>query len=139
MAQRWSAPFTAFVLAATALGACGGHATSAPSCASVLKPLAPVTQKTNRPAGGSSISIDAGGAAFDPTCVTGVPKGVFTVTFRNTGTVIHNVEIPEQHVNVDISPRHSTVVRIRVGAQPVVYVCRLHRQLGMVGVLIPQP
>lgn len=125
------------LVALAACCGCGGSAHASPSCASVLGPLAPVTQKRDRIAAGSTLEVDAANSAFDPTCVTDVPRGVVAVTFHNTGVVIHNVEITAQHVNVDIAPRRSATVRIQVGADPVVYVCRYHRALGMVGVLVP--
>jgi plastocyanin len=123
---------------ALAFGAgCGGNAHASPSCASVLGPLAPVTQKNERTVSGTTLAVDAANSAFDPTCVTDVPRGTVTVTFHNTGVVIHNVEITAQHIDVDVKPRASVAIRIQVGAEPVVYVCRYHRALGMVGVLIP--
>lgn len=123
---------------ALAFGAgCGGSSHASPSCARVLGPLAPVTQKSDRAASEPTLDVDAANAAFDPTCATDVPRGTVTVTFHNTGVVIHNVEITAQHIDVDIKPRGSATIHIQVGADPVVYVCRYHRALGMVGVLIP--
>jgi plastocyanin len=128
-----------FVLAlAVGVGTgCGGSAHASPSCASVIGPLAPVTQKHDRVGTGSTLDVDAANSAFDPTCVTHVSRGTVAVTFHNTGLVIHNVEITAQHIDVDVKPRGSVTIRIQVGADPVVYVCRYHRALGMVGVLIP--
>jgi plastocyanin len=137
------AAFVALALSAPlGLSGCGGHSGGAHtgdarSCANVLPTLSPVTRKGERAATGATLDIDAANAAFDPTCVTDVPRGTFALTVHNTGLVIHDVSIPDQHVDVDIRPGHSVTIRIQVGAQPVVYGCRYHRALGMVGVLIP--
>lgn len=130
-------PALALALVLAVGAGCGGTSHASPSCGSVLGPLAPVTQKSDRAATGPTLDVDAANSAFDPTCVTAVPRGTVAVTFHNTGVVIHNVEITAQHVDVDIKPRGSVTIRIHVGADPVVYVCRYHRALGMVGVLIP--
>jgi plastocyanin len=124
-------------VALTALGCSGrSHATAA-TCASELHAIAPVTNRGSRTATGATISLDAASAAFAPTCVTGVPHGVVELSVRNTGRVVHNIEIVAQHIDVDVAPSRTLRVRVRVGDQPIVYVCKIHRDLGMVGVLIP--
>jgi plastocyanin len=127
-----------FVLSATTVAGCAAGSTRE-SCAAVERGLAPVTDKGELRSSGSSIDVDAANAAFTPTCVTNVPQGIVAMTIRNSGVVIHNVDIPAQHVDVDISARHSVTIRIHLGSQPVVYICRYHRALGMIGVLIPEP
>jgi plastocyanin len=105
----------------------------------VLRGLAPVTDRGDQRASGSAIEVDGANASFDPTCITAVPPGIVTLTVRNTGQSVHNVEITSQHIDSDIAPGHAVTVRVRVGNEPVVFVCKYHRSLGMVGVLIPQP
>jgi plastocyanin len=124
-----------FVLAAFGCGGSGAHA--AATCATELKAAAPITDKGSRVIAGSRLTVDAANSAFAPTCVTGVPHGVLTLSVRNTGLVLHNIEIDAQHIDFDVAPRHTVVVRVTVGSDPIVYVCKYHRDLGMVGVLIP--
>ena len=114
----------------------GSHAAK-PTCATEIRAIARVTDKGTGAAKGTHVTVDAANAAFAPTCITGVPHGVVTLSVRNTGAVVHNVEIAAQQIDVDVAPRDSVAVRLRVGDDPVVYVCRIHRALGMVGVLIP--
>jgi plastocyanin len=83
--------------------------------------------------------VDGANAAFAPTCVTDVPRGTVTLTVRNTGVALHNVAIPAQRIDVDIARGRSVSVGVRVGSGPVVFVCKYHRSLGMVGVLLPAP
>jgi plastocyanin len=125
-------------LAAAFVGGCGSSHAAGVTCASELRTLAPVTDKGSQRATGTVIAVDGGNASFDPTCLTDVPRGVVALTVRNTGLVLHNVEIASQHIDVDIARGRSVTVRVRVGSQPVVFVCRYHRSLGMVGVLIPR-
>ena len=129
------------VLLASAIvtvGGCSSARDAGFTCASVLRGLAPVTNTGARRAT-STIVVDGANAAFSPTCITGVPHGVVTMTVRNTGEVLHNVAIASQHIDVDIARGRAVSIRVRMGSQPVVFVCKYHRSLGMVGVLIPAP
>ncbi len=96
-----------------------------------MSKLAPVTDKGVSRATGPALEVDAANAAFTPTRVTNVPRGMFALTVHNTGLVIHDVAIPEQHIDVGIPARRT--VTIRIGSTPVVYSCRYHRALGTAG------
>ena len=89
-------------------------------------------------ASGTVITVDAANAGFAPTCVTNVPRGDVRLVVHNSGAVLHDVQVRAQHVDVDVEPGRSATVRLHVGTVPLVYVCRYHRYLGMVGILIPR-
>jgi plastocyanin len=131
--------FALVAASAVALSGCSSHPASQPepTCATVLPTIAPVTDKGQRQATSATIELDAASAAFAPTCVTDVPRGTVTVVVHNTGAVIHNFEIAAQHIDVDIKPRQSATIHVTVGSAPVVFVCKYHRALGMVGVFLP--
>jgi plastocyanin len=118
------------------LGAGCSHAHVA-TCASEIHKAAPVTNRGTRAATGATLTVDAANAAFAPTCFDDVPRGAVTLRVRNTGKSLHNVQATAQHVDVDVAPGHTIVVHLRIADAPVVYVCKYHRSLGMVGVLVP--
>lgn len=125
------------LLAPVLLGGCS-HAHAA-TCASEIRDLAPVTNAGTRAATGTTLTVDAANAAFTPTCFDAVPRGTVTLRVRNTGKSLHNVQLTAQHVDVDVPVGRTVVVHLHVDRAPVVYVCKYHRSLGMVGVLVPTP
>lgn len=130
--------FLLATLAAIALGpsACSGSSHAA-SCVSVIHDDAPVTDFGSRAAPGSVLTVDAANAGFTPTCFTAVPRGRVTLRVRNTGQSLHDVDVAAQHLHVDVPRGQTVAVHLDVGDDPVVYVCTYHRDLGMVGVLVP--
>lgn len=139
MCNRRAVSVLVALLGMAGLSACSGGSKSSPaaSCKQIVSTLAPVTDKGVSRATGPALEVDAANAAYTPTCVTDAPRGMFALTVHNTGLVIHDVAVPEQHIDVDILPRRTVTIQIRIGSTPVVYSCRYHRALGMVGVLIP--
>ncbi len=127
----------ALALTCTACGTSSAGPTATNECAKLRTTWAPVTDKGTTRATGSQITIDAANAGFAPTCVTDVPEGTVTLVVHNTGKSIHNVQISAQHVDVDIAPGQTVNVGVTVGRDPVVYVCKYHRTIGMVGFLVP--
>ena len=123
------------IVAGVSVGCSSSHAGA--SCATVLGKLAPVTNRGSERATGSTIVVDGANAGFTPTCITDVPRGVVTLTLRNTGLSLHDIAVPAQHVRADAPAGKTATIRVRVGARPVVFVCTYHRYLGMAGVLLP--
>jgi plastocyanin len=124
-----TALFAALVALMIPLG-CSSSSHAEPTCAQVERVATPVTKSGTQKFTGSVVSVMAANAAFTPTCVTDVPRGTVSLEVRNTGESLHNVQITSQHIDEDVAPGHTITV-------PVVYVCKYHRTLGMVGVLIP--
>jgi plastocyanin len=118
--------------------ACSSKSGAVPTCATELRSSAPVTDRGSRKATGAVVTVVGANSAFTPTCITDVPRGTVVLSVRNTGKVLHNVQIAAQHVDVDVAPGHTIKVRVTIGSKPVVYVCKYHRDLGMVGILIPE-
>ena len=135
MPRRLTPILLASLIAAAAGGCSHSHASA--TCTTELRTLAPVTDRGTQRATGATIVVDGANAGFTPTCITDVPRGVVTLTMRNTGLSLHDIAVPAQHVDADAPRGKSATIRVRVGDDPVVFVCRYHRFLGMAGVLIP--
>ena len=88
-------------------------------------------------ASSSQISIEASDFFFSPTCVTGLHGGTITLTVHNGGVVLHNVSIPQLHIDQDMSPGQTITVVVKMGSAPLVFFCKYHRGSGMLGALIP--
>ena len=88
-------------------------------------------------ASGSQISIEASDFFFSPTCVTGLQSGTITLTVHNGGVVLHNLSIPQLHIDQDMSPGQTITVVVKMGSTPLVFFCKYHRGSGMLGALIP--
>ncbi len=127
----------ALLVAATGCTKTSGASTVTNECAQLRSAWAPVTNKGAVRATGTQITIDAANAGFAPTCITDVPQGAVTLVVRNTGQSIHNVQISAQRVDVDIAPGHTARIRVVVGHDPIVFICKYHRYLGMLGFLVP--
>lgn len=88
-------------------------------------------------ASGSQVSIEASDFFFSPTCVTGLHSGTITLTVHNGGLVLHNVSIPQLHIDQDMSPGQTITVQVKMGSAPLVFFCKYHQASGMLGALIP--
>jgi plastocyanin len=86
---------------------------------------------------GSQLSLEASDFFFSPTCVTGLHSGTITLTVHNMGVVLHNVSIPQLHIDQDMSPGQTITVVVKMGSTPLVFFCKYHRGSGMLGALIP--
>ena len=137
--------FVFVALFAIVAAACGGsgHAStsggsSGGSCATKAGVTGPVNDTGSKAATGSAITVDAQDVKFTPSCTTAVPAGTFSLTVTNTGSLLHNVSIPDQHIDKDVAPGASVTVQVQIGTTPVVYFCKYHHASGMVGALVPQ-
>ncbi len=88
-------------------------------------------------ASGNRLSIEASDSFFSPTCVTRVKSGFVTLTVHNSGQVLHNVSIPELHIDQDVASGQTITVHVKMGSIPLVFFCKYHRSSGMLGVLLP--
>ena len=131
-----------FATAVVACGGGGGHCATAGGvsgggCAARAGVKRAVNDTGSKAAGGSTIDIEAQDVKFSPTCTTSVPSGTVTLTIHNSGSLLHNISIPDQHIDHDIAVGATVTVQVDVGAAPVTYFCKYHRGGGMVGVLVP--
>ena len=134
--------FALVALFALAVAACGGGSSKAGSssggsCAAKAGVTGAVNDTGSKAAEGSAASVDAQDVKFTPSCITGIPTGTFSLTVTNTGSLLHNVSIPDQHIDKDVAAGATVTVQVRIGASPVIYFCKYHRSSGMVGVLVP--
>jgi plastocyanin len=136
--------FVIVALLALGIAACGGgHGSSSTkssstSCATKAGATGAVSDTGSKAATGSTVDVQALDVKFSPTCTTSVPAGVVTLTVHNSGSMLHNVSIPDQHIDRDVQPNATITVHVQVGKTAVVYFCKYHRVSGMVGVLTPQ-
>lgn len=129
---------------------CGGGssstATGAPSataaarsvsCSSLAGFTGPVSDHGSASVTSATLSVTADDFFFAPTCETGVRPGTVTLVIHNAGHTLHNVEIKEQNIDMDVGPGEAVTVQVRVGNKPLQYLCKYHRTSGMVGALLP--
>lgn len=120
-------------------GGAGGPApgTRTPACEASTGIANPVTDKGGLVVGGGEISVDAGDSFFDPTCALEVGNGEATVTFVNSGAILHNVSVPALGIDENLPVGGTVTLTFSVLGEPVPYFCKFHRASGMVGVLTP--
>ena len=107
------------------------------SCPALAKLGSTVSNHGTVAASGSKLAIRAGDFFFAPTCITAVPSGTVSLVVRSTGKSLHNVSVPGQRIDKDVSPGKTITVRVQVAEVPVKYFCKFREGSGMVGVLVP--
>jgi len=114
----------------------GTTTTSAASCPASSGLSGPITDHGAQAASGSELSVEADDSFFAPTCVTAVPEGTVQMVVHNSGQALHNVSIPDQHIDVDVAAGETITVSVELSGGAVPYFCKFHRTSGMVGSLI---
>jgi plastocyanin len=99
-------------------------------------PRGAVADHGSAAAKGPELSLDAGDSYFHPTCGTNVPAGQVTLHVKNTGRMLHNVSFPDQAIDQDIAPGDSATLTVKMGTDPLRFVCKYHSAAGMVGALV---
>lgn len=112
-------------------------AASSGSCSPVQGYSAPINDKGVATAESGAMTINANDFFFQPTCVRSDGGDTVTLKVTNTGSILHNVTIADQNVDLDVPPGGSVEVQVKIAAAPVVYVCKFHRTAGMVGAVLP--
>ena len=74
---------------------------------------------------------------FEPNVITGTSGERGALDFRHAGAGLHNVSIPELHIDKDFQPGTAGAVAVVFPASgDLVFFCKYHRtESGMVGVL----
>ena len=111
--------------------------TASGSCPATTGLPANVNVHGTAAASGNRLSIEASDFFFSPTCVTRVKSGVVTLTVHSSGQVLHNVSIPQLHIDQDVASGQTITVQVKMGSIPLVFFCKYHRSSGMLGVLLP--
>ena len=115
-----------------------GGAAHVSNCATENEVKPPVLDAGSTTASGNVITIDARDFEFSPTCIVSVPQGAVTLVVHNTGSQLHNITVVAQHIDRDVAPGATVRIPVVIANVPVVFACKYHRTIGMVGVLVPR-
>lgn len=91
--------------------------------------------KAKRSVAAAPLTIKATEFSFDPSGPS-MPSGKVRITFKNDGTVEHNLTIKSLHVSRDLKPGKSVsfVVNVKAGGSYPFY-CEYHQARSMTGTL----
>jgi YVTN family beta-propeller protein len=95
--------------------------------------------------GQAELDLEADDYYFAPTFLRGEPGQKLTLEIENESGTLHNISLPEQHIDTDIPPKGKMKVEVTIPSSGVVhFFCKFHRALGMNGELLagdatPQP
>jgi YVTN family beta-propeller protein len=94
--------------------------------------------------GQTTVELEADEYYFKPTFLQGVPGQRLRLEIENESGTLHNISLPEQHLDMDIPPKGTVTVEVVFPASGTVrFFCKFHEALGMHGALrvgdAPQP
>src|SRR5215813_2414927 len=94
--------------------------------------------------GKQEIELEADEYYFKPTFLQGMPGQRLTLEIENESGTLHNISLPEQHLDMDIPPKGKVLVEVVFPTSGTVrFFCKFHEALGMHGALhvgdAPQP
>jgi YVTN family beta-propeller protein len=86
--------------------------------------------------GQTTVELEADEYYFKPTFLQGVPGQRLKLEIENESGTLHNISLPEQHLDMDILPKGKVTVEVIFPASGAVrFFCKFHEALGMHGVL----
>jgi len=86
--------------------------------------------------GQKAIELEADEYYFKPTFLQGEPGQRLTLEIENESGTLHNISLPEQHLDMDIPPKGKVMVEVVFPASGAVrFFCKFHEALGMHGAL----
>jgi plastocyanin len=135
-------PRAPLVAALLALAACGGSGERARPTPSPLERATLdgilVTLHGRERVAGRTASVEAMDSFFVPTVLVGPPGARILVVFRNGGLLLHNATVPAEGVSLELAPGSIREATLTVpAAGRLVFFCRFHRSIGMLGALEP--
>jgi YVTN family beta-propeller protein len=87
--------------------------------------------------GQAELDLEADDYYFAPTFLRGEPGQKLTLEIENESGTLHNISLPEQHIDTDIPPKGKVRVDVTIPPSGVVhFFCKFHRALGMHGELL---
>jgi len=94
--------------------------------------------------GQTTIELEADEYYFKPTFLQGTPGQRLALEIENESGTLHNLSLPEQHLDTDIPPKGKVTVEVVFPASGTMrFFCKFHEALGMHGALrvgdAPQP
>jgi YVTN family beta-propeller protein len=91
---------------------------------------------TKQVAGLAELELEADDYYFAPTYLQGEPGQVLTLTVENESGTLHNLSIPDLHIDHDLPPQGKANVQITFPASGTVrFFCKIHAAMGMTGEL----
>jgi len=86
--------------------------------------------------GQTTVELEADEYYFKPTFLQGAPGQRLTLEIENESGTLHNISLPEQHLDMDIPPKGKVTVAVVFPASGAVrFFCKFHEALGMHGAL----
>jgi YVTN family beta-propeller protein len=86
--------------------------------------------------GQTTIELEADEYYFKPTFLQGAPGQRLQLEIENESGTLHNISLPEQHLDMDIPPKGTVKVEVVFPASGTVrFFCKFHEALGMHGAL----
>jgi YVTN family beta-propeller protein len=86
--------------------------------------------------GQTTIELEADDYYFKPTFLQGAPGQRLKLEIENESGTLHNISLPEQHLDMDIPPKGTVTVEVVFPASGTVrFFCKFHEALGMHGAL----
>jgi YVTN family beta-propeller protein len=86
--------------------------------------------------GQTTVEVEADEYYFKPTFLQGAPGQRLKLEIENESGTLHNISLPEQHLDMDIPPKGKVLVEVVFPASGTVrFFCKFHEALGMHGAL----
>jgi plastocyanin len=119
---------------------CGSSKSSSPGGSGSTVPTTPTHSASSKGtmdvSGMSSVTLQMHNYFFSPKVLKGTASQKITVTLMNKGSVEHNFSVAGQHVNVNVAPGKTATAQVTFPKSgSVVFFCKIHRSLGMTGLL----
>jgi YVTN family beta-propeller protein len=87
--------------------------------------------------GQAALDLEADDYYFAPTFIRGQPGQQLTLEIENESGTLHNISLPEQHIDTDIPPKGRVKVDVTIPPSGIVhFFCKFHGALGMNGGLL---
>jgi YVTN family beta-propeller protein len=118
-------------------GATGQGMTPAPAAQSPTQGTMTISDYgTLEVAGQTTLELEADEYYFKPTFLQGTPGQRLQLEIENESGTLHNISLPEQHLDVDIPPKGKVTVAVVFPTSGAVrFFCKFHEALGMHGAL----
>jgi plastocyanin len=87
--------------------------------------------------GQAELDLEADDYYFAPTFLRGAPGQTLTLEVENESETLHNLSIPDQHIDKDIPPKGKVKVDVTIPPSGAVhFFCKFHTAIGMNGELL---
>ena len=87
--------------------------------------------------GQTAEDVRVGSYFFDPTVITGSGGQSITLSIDNPTSTLHNLSLSQQQIDQEVPPHRNVMVTVTFPANGrLVFFCKYHRSLGMLGELL---